>query len=153
MHYQLKQIQDFPVEPAILWNFIKSPQNLKRITPPAMGFDIISDEPTEEMYAGMIIAYRVRPFPLYQTQWVTEITHVNEPFYFVDEQRVGPYKIWHHQHLLSEIPGGTRMKDIVTYQPPFGFLGDIANTLIIRKKLNEIFEFRRKILVDKFGSF
>lgn len=153
MHYQLNQIQDFPIAQAILWDFIKSPKNLKLITPPAMGFDILTDEPTEEMYAGMIIAYRVRPFPFYQTKWVTEITHVNEPSYFVDEQRIGPYSIWHHQHLLSEIPGGTRMKDIVTYQPPFGLLGDIANKLIIRKKLNKIFEYRRKILIDKFGSF
>lgn len=149
--YQFKreQIIHRPVEE--IWDFISSPANLKKITPAYMGFDINSEE-IENMYQGMIISYKVSPLMGIKTTWVTEITQLKENSYFVDEQRVGPYKMWHHQHILEPIEGGTRMKDIVSYQPPFGFLGNIANSLLINKKLKEIFAFRTKVIEDIFGK-
>jgi ligand-binding SRPBCC domain-containing protein len=119
-----------------------------------MGFDITSTGLPEKMYAGMIISYKVSPVAGIKTNWVTEITHVVDKKYFVDEQRIGPYAIWHHQHMIEPLPeGGVLMEDIVTYQPPFGFLGAIANSLIIKKKLNEIFAYRTVAIEKKFGKY
>ena len=117
-----------------------------------MGFDITSTGLPDKMYEGMIIGYKVSPMFGIKTTWVTEITHVVENKYFVDEQRVGPYKMWHHQHMVESTPKGTLMTDIVSYQPPFGFLGNIANALFIRGKLNEIFDYRTKILNELYGA-
>ena len=136
-----------------VWNFISSPKNLKEITPPQMGFDIINDIGDEKMYPGMIIFYKVSPLLRIKLKWMTEITHIKDGEYFVDEQRVGPYKMWHHHHKIEKIEGGVLMTDIVTYQPPFGFLGRMANSIIIRKKLNSIFEYRNVALENKFGKF
>lgn len=144
--YQLKRVQTVQTDLHTLWDFISNPANLKEITPDYMGFDIISDDLPEKMYAGMIVKYRVSPVVRIPTTWVTEITHVREGQYFVDEQRVGPYRMWHHQHLLEPVDGGVLMTDIVSYQPPLSFLGAIANKLIIRSKLDEIFDFRTKAL-------
>ena len=136
-----------------IWDFISSPANLKEITPDYMGFDIISQDLPVKMYAGMIISYRVKPLLGIKTTWVTEITQVEDKRYFVDEQRVGPYTMWHHQHILEPIENGVLMKDIVSYKPPFGILGSIANTLVIRKKLNEIFNYRTNAILSKYGVF
>lgn len=149
--YQFKREQHFEQPKEKLWEFISNPSNLKKITPESMGFDITSGELPEEMYAGMIISYKVSPLFGIKTTWVTEITQIKEQEFFIDEQRVGPYKIWHHQHHLKETETGTLMYDIVSYQPPFGFLGNIANSLIIKKKLNEIFDYREKVLIEIFG--
>ena len=135
------------------WDFISSPANLKQITPEYMGFDVISEQLPEKMYPGMIIAYRVSPLFGIKTTWVTEITHVTALQYFVDEQRVGPYKMWHHQHHIEAVDNGVLMTDIVDYQPPLGFLGSIANKLIIRKKLEEIFLYRTTRLEKYFGKY
>lgn len=148
--FQRKQFIQVPLE--TLWDFISSPQNLKKITPKTMGFDIQSQDLPEKIYQGMIIKYRVRPLFGIPTQWVTEITHVKDQLYFVDEQRVGPYRMWHHQHLLIPKDDGVLMKDLVSYQPPFGVLGSIANTLVIQKKINEIFEYRNRALENIFPS-
>jgi ligand-binding SRPBCC domain-containing protein len=146
--YQLNKRQFIPASPEKVWDFISSPANLKKITPPYMGFDILSPSLPEKMYEGMIIRYRVSPFPGFSTTWVTEITHVEEMKYFVDEQRIGPYSMWHHQHLLEPAEGGVIMTDIVSYSPPLGFLGAIANSLLIRRKLNRIFDYREKALAS-----
>ncbi len=135
-----------------VWQFISSPANLKHITPDYMGFDIMTPNLPEKMYPGMIITYKVSPLMGIKTTWVTEITHVQEGVYFVDEQRVGPYRLWHHQHRIEPVSVGVRMTDIVHYQPPFGFLGAIANRVIIRKKLNEIFSYRTARLEETFGK-
>lgn len=152
-HFQLKQSQKIPASMEEVWDFISSPRNLKEITPDYMGFDITSEGLPEKMYPGMIISYKVSPLFGIKTTWVTEITQVRNLEYFVDEQRIGPYKIWHHQHFIEPIDGGVLMKDIVTYEPPFGFLGRIANSIIIRKKLKEIFDYRTKAVEEKFGKF
>ncbi len=135
-----------------VWDFISSPQNLKKITPEYMGFDICTPNLPDKMYEGMIISYIVRPLLGIPTTWVTEITHVVDKHYFVDEQRVGPYALWHHQHRIEETKDGVLMHDIVSYQPPMGVLGRLANTLIIKNKLNEIFEYRKKVLEELFPA-
>jgi ligand-binding SRPBCC domain-containing protein len=111
-----------------------------------MDFDIRTQNLPDKIYPGMIIGYIVRPLFGIPTKWVTEITHIREKSYFVDEQRVGPYKLWHHQHIILPQKNGVLMRDIVSYQPPFGVLGRIANALIIKNTLNEIFDFRKKAL-------
>lgn len=136
-----------------VWDFISSPKNLKEITPDYMGFDITSKSLPEKMYAGMIISYLVKPVLGIETQWVTEITHVEDHKFFVDEQRVGPYKMWHHQHHIEPIENGVLMKDVVSYQPPFGIIGAIANRMMIRPKLNEIFNYRTQAIEKRFGAY
>jgi ligand-binding SRPBCC domain-containing protein len=150
--YQFEQEQKLKGNLDEIWDFISSPANLKEITPAYMGFDIMSKGLPDKMYPGMIISYKVSPLIGIKTTWVTEITQVQEKRYFIDEQRVGPYSIWHHQHHLEAIPGGVLMRDVISYVPPLGFLGSLANNLFIRKKLNEIFAFRTKALDDKFGK-
>jgi ligand-binding SRPBCC domain-containing protein len=148
--YQFKKTQEINASIEGVWKFISDPSNLKVITPDYMGFDITSEDIPQKMYEGMIISYKVSPILGIKTTWVTEITHLKENSYFVDEQRVGPYKIWHHQHIIEPIPRGTLMTDIVSYQPPLGFLGSLANSLIIKAKLNEIFDYRTKALMEVF---
>lgn len=150
--YQFNHVQKFNCTPQKIWDFISRPQNLKDITPDYMGFDIQTKNIPEKMYEGMIICYKVSPLLGIKTTWVTEITHLKENKYFIDEQRVGPYKLWHHQHILEEVPDGTIMKDTVSYCPPMGFLGSIANTLIIKRKINEIFKYRESALNKHYIS-
>ena len=149
--YQFRQEQLIPASIDEVWDFISSPANLKEITPDYMGFDITSGDLPEKMYEGMIISYKVAPVLGIKTTWVTEITHIRDKEYFVDEQRVGPYALWHHQHFIEPQNEGVLMKDIVSYAPPFGILGAIANTLMIRKKLKEIFDYRTIAIERKFG--
>ncbi len=148
--HQFKREQFFDKSKDELWDFISNPGNLKKITPDYMGFDITSEGQHDSMYEGMIISYKVAPLLGIKTTWVTEITHVNQGTYFIDEQRIGPYKLWHHQHFLEEKEGGTLMSDIVSYQPPFGILGELANGMIIKRKLREIFDYRQKVLTEIF---
>jgi ligand-binding SRPBCC domain-containing protein len=147
----LKTVQKIPVDIKTAWGFFSSPENLKVITPPQMGFNITSQYREDKMYSGMIISYIVKPFPLIPVNWVTEITHVNEPYYFVDEQRFGPYTFWHHQHKFREAEGGTEITDIVHYKLPFWFLGKIINALIVKHQLKKIFEYRSQKMIEIFG--
>ena len=144
--YQFRKEQFIPAGIDEVWDFISSPGNLKKITPEHMGFEITSGKLPGKMYPGMIITYRVSPFRGVKMNWVTEITHVREKEYFVDEQRVGPYAMWHHEHHIEAVEGGVMMRDVITYRPPLGFLGVLANRLFIRKQLDGIFEYRRKAL-------
>jgi ligand-binding SRPBCC domain-containing protein len=151
--YQLIIEQKLPVSISEIWDFISSPMNLKEITPKNMGFVVTSNNGVEKMYPGMIITYKVSPLLGIKQNWVTEIKHVKEFEYFIDEQRIGPYSMWHHQHKIEPIEGGVLMTDIVTYKPPFGFIGAIANSLFIRNKLRKIFEYRETALENIFGKF
>lgn len=150
--HQLKYTTRLPIDIDTAWEFFSSPANLKVITPPYMGFEVTSEGADEKMFPGMIISYIVRPILNIPMEWVTEITHVKDKTYFVDEQRFGPYSLWHHKHFFKTIPGGIEMIDIVHYKIPLGPLGEIANTLFVRKKLNEIFDFRTKTLINLFGT-
>ncbi len=151
--YQLHKTQKIPATIDQVWDFISSPANLKKITPEYMGFNITSKMLSEKMYPGMIISYKVSPVFGIKMTWVTEITHVKEKEYFVDEQRVGPYSMWHHEHKIEPIEGGVLMTDIVSYKPPFGFLGTIANSILIKKQLKEIFDYRTVAVEKMFGKF
>lgn len=136
-----------------VWAFISSPNNLSKITPKDMAFEITSPYLKDKMYPGQMITYKVKPIAGIKTTWVTEITQVKDKQYFVDEQRQGPYKIWHHEHWLFPIENGVMMEDLITYQPPFGILGNIANSMIIKKKLEKIFEYRKNAMELIFGVY
>ncbi|WP_337041005.1 SRPBCC family protein [Emticicia sp. 17c] len=152
MHH-LHYTQKLPINLQQAWEFLSTPANLKTITPSYMGFEMTSKYHGTYMYAGQIITYIVKPMFGIPLNWCTEITHVHEPAYFVDEQRFGPYAFWHHQHKLKEIDRGVEMEDIVHYKLPLGFLGNIANSLFVKNQLTEIFEFRQKKLVELFGEY
>ena len=128
-----------------LWKFISSPKNLSKIPPSYMDFKILSNIP-DEMYEGLIISYTVKPILGVKMNWVTEITHIKDKKYFVDEQRKGPYKMWHHEHILIETDNGIIMKDIISYIPPFGILGKILNILFIKRQVKGIFKYRTEVL-------
>jgi len=132
------------------WEFFSDPRNLERITPPSLGIEITSDLPAR-MHPGMIVVYRVRPFAGVPVRWVTEITHVREPVLFVDEQRFGPYRFWQHQHHFREIDGGVEVTDRVHYALPLGFAGWLLGGAVVRRRMAEIFAFRKRFLEAAFG--
>jgi ligand-binding SRPBCC domain-containing protein len=151
--FSLKTVQNLQIDLDTAWNFFSNPANLQAITPSNMGFQILSNHHGHKMYAGQIIEYKVKPvlgIPIY---WMTEITHVEDRSYFVDEQRFGPYQLWHHQHHFKEISGGVEMTDIVHYRNPLGFLGNIANSLFVKKQLQQIFEYRFQKVEELFGKW
>jgi ligand-binding SRPBCC domain-containing protein len=140
---EFKQFLQMSAEDA--WKFFSNPANLSKITPKSMNFIITSSVPGR-IYPGLIITYEVSPVLSIPMSWVTEITQVNEPFYFVDDQRSGPYAIWHHEHHFEVVDGGVMMTDKLMYKIPFGVLGNILDRLFIHKKVLGIFEFRKKFL-------
>lgn len=150
--YRLKTVQNLPITLSKAWDFLSDPENLKTITPPYMRFKILEGNESK-MYAGQIIKYTVTPVFGIRTGWITEITHVDYQKYFVDEQRFGPYKFWHHKHFIKEIKGGVEMIDIVDYKLPLGFLGRLAHPILVKRKLKEIFDFRYNKLIELFGAF
>jgi len=149
--YRLKKSISLPITIEECWEFFSSPKNLKIITPNYMGFDIIDLEDTK-MYAGQIIKYNVSPILGLNMKWVTEISNVEINKFFVDEQRFGPYKFWHHKHKFEVIDGGIKVIDILDYALPLGFIGKIFEPFLIRPKIEEIFSFREKKLVEIFGK-
>jgi ligand-binding SRPBCC domain-containing protein len=151
--YALQFVQQMPCSVEEAWQFFSDPANLVKITPSAFAFRVISKHHGQMMYPGQIIEYKVKPLfgiPLY---WMTEITHVEEKKMFVDEQRFGPYSFWHHQHLFKAIENGVEMTDIVHYKLPFWFIGDIANALLVRKKLQHVFQYRYDKVAEIFGRW
>ncbi len=150
--YSIKTELNLPISIQEAWDFFSSPKNLSKITPKHMGF-IITNQPSETMFEGQIITYKVSPLLGIKINWMTEITTVKDNEYFIDEQRFGPYSLWHHRHHFYEIDGGIKMIDEVNYKLPFGFLGSIAHRLFVRKKLKSIFEYREKVLIEMFGHF
>lgn len=150
--YSLHRKQLIPTTLDMAWKFFSDPANLQAITPRDMGFKVISKYHGKKMYPGQLIEYTVKPLlgiPLY---WMTEITHVEEQKYFVDEQRFGPYSLWHHQHHFKETGSGVEMTDIVHYKIPYWFIGDIAHALFVRKKLENIFNYRYKVVEEIFNN-
>lgn len=148
--HRMADVQRMPIGIEEAWDFFSDPRNLAVITPPEMGFEI-QDALPARMHPGLIIRYRVRPLFNLPVQWVTEITHVIEGQMFVDEQRFGPYRFWHHQHHFREVPGGIEMRDIVHYDVGFGPVGDLVNLLVVRRRVQQIFDFRRRVLEQRFG--
>ncbi|WP_345328924.1 SRPBCC family protein [Mucilaginibacter defluvii] len=152
--YTLIWEQAIPISHAEAWDFFSSPLNLAKIAPPGMGFVITSDfTERTKMYEGMLISYNISPLFGIKMRWTTEITHIaHDKSYFIDEQRFGPYAMWHHEHHFREIDGGIHMTDRLTYAIPYGAAGTIANKVLVRKKVNDIFSYREKAIEKLFGK-
>jgi len=150
--YQLSAKIKLPISVNEAWDFLSNPDNLKIITPDYMGFNIISTG-GGKMFPGQIISYKVSPLLGLKLNWVSEITYVDDKVYFVDEQKVGPYALWHHKHFVKEIDGGTEMIDIVHYQLPFPLLANRFHGLLVKPKLKQIFEYRTNKLNELFGEY
>ncbi|MGD8250814.1 MAG: SRPBCC family protein [Desulfobacterales bacterium] len=151
MLYRLERHQSLPIDMDDAWDFFSNPRNLRVITPPWLGLDITSELP-DQIYPGLIITYTHRPLPWLTRPWVTEITHSRAPSYFVDEQRLGPFRFWHHRHRFRSAEGGIEMKDSIHYALPLGPAGRMAHSLVVRSRLEAIFDFRAEALRNRFPS-
>jgi len=150
--YSLERKVILPISMDEAWDFFSDPKNLKEITPDYMYFKVTNGDELEKMYEGQIITYIVKPVLGIPVSWCTEIKNVVKNEIFVDEQRFGPYALWHHKHKFKEVEGGVENLDLVHYAIPFGFLGRIAHTLFVKKKLEEIFNYRNEKLAEIFGK-
>ena len=151
--HHLSKEQYLPITIKEAWDFFSSPANLAKITPPELGFVVLTKFNGEPIYTGMEIDYIVKPLFSIPLRWKTGITWVMEPNTFIDTQLKGPYKIWEHTHTFTSVPGGVKMNDEVKYELPLGFLGEIAHVLIVKKKLEEIFSFRFETMIKLFGEY
>lgn len=149
--YRLERKQKVAIGLEEAWDFFSSPKNLATITPDDMGFDIV-DELPEKMYEGMLIRYKVSPLLGIKLNWSSEISQIKEHEFFIDQQLEGPYQTWHHQHFFKPIKGGVEMRDIVHYNLPLGFIGRLFHPILVKKKLNDIFDYRFKKVEKLFGS-
>ena len=152
MLYSLHSTQKLPITIEEAWSFFSDPKNLNTITPDSMRFVTLSGD-DRKMFQGQVIHYKISPFPFVSMEWVTEITHVKNNEFFVDEQRFGPYKFWHHKHFFTPLENGILMEDIVHYKMPFGVLGNVLHPIVVRPKLEEIFAFRTEKLRSIFGEY
>jgi len=153
--YRKQWDQVIPGDLNAVWNFFSRPENLQKITPREMNFRIQSNIAGKKMYEGMMIVYKVSPLLGIDMTWATEITHIREGVHFIDEQRVGPYAMWHHEHWFEETGDGVRMSDLLHYAIPFGPLGTLANALLVDRKIESIFSHRKQV-IDKLiweGTF
>lgn len=148
--YQIKRKQLVKTDMETCWNFFSAPQNLETITPDGFSMRALTEQPAV-MYEGLIIYYRMAPVLRIPLGWITEITHVRHHQFFVDEQRKGPYRLWHHEHHFEEVEGGIMMTDMVSYSLPFGIFGKIAHRLFVRRQLEGIFEYRHKKVEELFN--
>lgn len=148
--YELYRETVLPISMLEAWDFFSNPVNLSKITPAEMSFKVISKDLPKQIYNGLVIKYLVKPLAGIPLKWVSQISSVNAPYMFVDEQLKGPYAYWHHEHTFEEKGGKVLMKDKVTYSVPFGIFGQLANKLIVKGKLDEIFDYRTKIILEIF---
>lgn len=151
--HSIKTVQKIPISLEKAWSFFSNPANLQAITPDNMGFKVISRHQGDKMYAGQIIEYKVKPLLNIPIYWMTEITQVKDAEYFIDEQRFGPYRLWHHQHHFRSIEGGVEMTDIVHYKNPLGIFGRLANIVFVKKQLRGIFNYRFSKVEELFGKW
>jgi ligand-binding SRPBCC domain-containing protein len=150
--YRLKRIQFLPITRSAAWEFFFAPRNLAKITPEHMGFQILYISGGEQAYAGQIIPYKWSILPGVKVNWVTEITEVKGPHYFLDEQRFGHYALWHHQHHFKEVAGGVEMTDEVNYAVPLGPFGRLAHWIFVGREVNRIFDHRFQVLEKYFSK-
>lgn len=148
--HQFKAEQFLPIGKNKAWAFFSSPKNLAVITPPEMEFKILTELNGENIYEGMKINYTVKPLFGIRVNWQTEICRVENQNYFTDRQTTGPYKIWEHTHNFIERNNGVLMTDVVNYELPFGFIGNFANSILVKRKIESIFDYRKKILEKLF---
>ena len=133
------------------WDFFSNPRNLEKLTPSSIGFDITHCK-SEVMHVGQMIGYRIKIAPMIWVKWLTEITYVEDKKCFIDDQRIGPYKVWHHTHSFEENADGVLMTDDIVYAMPFGIIGDIAHTLNVKNKLHHIFDERKRLTDELFSA-
>lgn len=148
----LKSVQRIPASLETTWEFFSDPRNLMKLTPPFLNLVPVNKIFGDKAYAGQVLIYKVKPVMGIPIEWMTEIKNVEPCKMFIDEQRKGPYKLWHHQHHFKAIDGGVEMTDIVHYRVPFGFLGDLAHPMV-KTKLNQIFSFRFEKIKEEFGEW
>lgn len=151
--YELRSVQKIPITVAEAWAFFSHPKNLFPLTPPALNLKFTNELYGTDMYPGQIITYTIKPLLGLPLFWMTEITHMEPQCFFVDEQRLGPYALWHHQHHFKAISGGVEMTDIVHYKIPFAWLGTIAHQLFVKKQLYHIFRYRYEKIIELFGPW
>ena len=151
MIHQLRRKQVIPASLEEVWDFFSDPRNLNQITPPDLEFEILFGGEVK-MYPGQLMAYKIRLLPLVKTRWLTEISQVREPFYFLDKQLQGPYRLWNHEHQFQAVSGGVEMIDQVTYQLPFGPLGELVHRIWVGPRLKRIFDYRTQIISKIFGD-
>ncbi len=151
--YSLYSKQTVPADLEKVWAFFSDAKNLLTVTPPHLNLKVTNEVYGETVYAGQVMTYTVKPLLGIPLSWMTEITHVKAPEYFVDEQRKGPYQLWHHQHHFKKIEGGTEMIDLVHYRIPFGLIGNIANSILVKSELQKIFAYRYQKIIDLFGAW
>jgi ligand-binding SRPBCC domain-containing protein len=150
--YLLKTEQTIPISLEQAWDFFSSPLNLAKITPKDLDLMVTSDYNQDtKIYAGMIITYKVTPILGIKMNWMTEITHVKDGEYFVDEQKFGPYALWHHEHHFKAIKGGVLMNDVLNYAIPYGIIGRLGNKILVDKQIKKIFSYREKAINELFG--
>jgi len=149
--HRITTTQNLPIELKSAWEFFSSPKNLATITPDGLNFKILSGA-DEKIFPGQIIQYKVNPLPFFSSIWVTEITHVQDQEYFIDEQRYGPYAFWHHKHFFKTIEGGTQIIDVVDFKAPFGWIGRKLSNPLIKRELKKIFTYRNDKLIELFGT-
>jgi len=152
--YHFEFETNLPVPLSTAWDFFSSPVNLAKITPPEMNLVVTSGYTDDsKVYPGLLITYQITPAFGIKLNWVTEISDVKDQEYFIDEQRSGPYALWHHQHHFREIKGGVHMTDILTYALPYGLVGRIANALLVERKVKKIFAYRQLQIEKLFGVY
>jgi ligand-binding SRPBCC domain-containing protein len=151
--HHLHSIQKIPIPLQQAWDFFSRPQNLIEITPSSFGLKIITNPLPEKAYKGEMIEYSVSPLLRIPLHWITLITEVREPEFFVDESTKGPYKVWKHKHYFKAIDGGVEMRDHVEYINPMGFVGRLSNGLFVQRRLRELFEYRFNRIETLFGKW
>lgn len=150
--YTLHKTQKLPITVDEAWAFLCNPANLSKLTPPKMNMTIISME-DRPIYAGQVLQYSVTPLPGFKTKWISEITQFKDRDYFVDVQLYGPYSFWHHKHFIRAIEGGVEMEDLIHYKVPLGWLGQLVQPIIVKPKLEDVFNFRKTQLEAIFGVY
>jgi len=151
MIHRLHQQQLIPASIEDVWAYFSNPENLNELTPPDMSFEI-THSGQKEMYPGQLIEYRVQFIRGIKSRWLTEIAHVRQHAYFVDEQRIGPYQFWYHEHWFETVDDGVRITDHVTYAMPFSLLGEVVHAFWIQKRLTAIFDYRQRKIIELFGA-
>lgn len=151
--HSLKAVQNIPISLQEVWDFFSNPVNLQAITPASIRFNIISAHHGDKLYPGQIIEYKIRPLWGIEWYWMTEITHVEPGRFFIDEQRYGPYSLWHHQHHFKPVEGGVEMTDIVHYKIPGWWLGELLHACVLEKKLKQLFAYRFEKIEELFGKY
>lgn len=150
MKHKLFREQQLNCDLKTAWKFFSSANNLSEITPKDMGFTVVTEMEDDEIYEGMLIDYYVSPLFGIKMKWQTEITHIDFQKSFIDFQKKGPYKLWKHHHEFIPNDEGVLMRDTIDYELPMGFLGEIAHSLFVKKKLDYIFDYRFRVLSKVF---